>query len=67
MYIVWYRELIRNSYYIDWSEVKIRSRYHAAYLGACQHAASEEFERAKIRREDWVAGSVRNMASLWVL
>ena len=42
-------------------------RYHAAYLGACQHAASEEFERAKIRREDWVAGSVRNMASLWVL
>ena len=42
-------------------------RYHAAFLGACQHATTEEFHKNKIKRRDWVSGQAKNMASLWVL
>ena len=42
-------------------------RYHAAFLGASHHATTEDFDRLKIRREDWVSGKAKNMASLWVL
>ena len=42
-------------------------RYHAAFLGASHHATTDDFDRLKIRREDWVSGKAKNMASLWVL
>ena len=42
-------------------------RYHAAFLGASQHAASEEYQTSKIKRRDWVSGQAKNLASLWVL
>ena len=42
-------------------------RYHAAFLGASQHAASEEYQSSKIKRRDWVSGQAKNLASLWVL
>lgn len=42
-------------------------RYHAAFLGACHHATTAEYQRAKIKRQDWVSGQAKNIASLWVL
>ena len=42
-------------------------RYHAAFLGACEHASTEEYHNSKIKRRDWVSGQAKNMASLWVL
>ena len=42
-------------------------RYHAAFLGASYHATSEEFNRMKLKRKDWVSGQAKNAASLWVL
>ena len=42
-------------------------RYHAAFLGASQHATSQEYQNSKIKRRDWVSGQAKNLASLWVL
>ena len=42
-------------------------RYHAAFLGASHHANTSEYQRSKIKRQDWVSGKSKNIASLWVL
>ena len=42
-------------------------RYHAAFLGACYHANTTQFHQDKIKRQDWVSGHAKNVASLWVL
>ena len=42
-------------------------RYHAAFLGASYHAVTEDFNKMKLRRKDWVSGQAKNTASLWIL
>ena len=42
-------------------------RYHAAFLGAQAQAGTMEYRASRIRREDWVSGQAKNVASLWVL
>ena len=42
-------------------------RYHAAFLGASYHANTAQFHQDKIKRQDWVSGHKKNVASLWIL
>lgn len=41
-------------------------RYHAAFLGACAHATSKDYERTRITRAQWKARNV-DVAKSWVL